>query len=167
MPDTLQSFGGTMDIHTMPGHLIRRLNQIAVALFMERIASVDLNLTPVQFAALSAVRDQPGIDQATVAGMVAYDRATLGKVIDRLDARGLIARRTSPTDRRAKELRLTPAGETLLDAARPHIIDIQPEILSGLDQDERDTFVRLLQKVTIAGNALSRAPLVTPTAKPD
>jgi len=151
-----------MDIHTMPGHLVRRLNQIAVALFMERIAAAGLNLTPVQFAALSAVRDQPGIDQATVAGMVAYDRATLGKVIDRLDARGLVARRTSPTDRRAKELRLTPEGEALLDAARPHVVDIQPEILAGLDHSERETFIELLQKVTMAGNEHSRAPLVTP-----
>ena len=149
----------------MPGHLIRRLNQISVALFMERLSAAGLNLTPVQFAALSAIRDQPGIDQATVAGMVAYDRATLGKVIDRLDARGLVARRTSPSDRRAKELSLTPEGEALLDAARPHVIDIQPEILAGLNRAERDTFMQLLQKATMAGNAHSRAPLITPATK--
>ncbi len=57
-----------MDIHTMPGHLIRRLNQISVALFMDRMAQVGLNLTPVQYAALCAIRNHPGIDQATVSG---------------------------------------------------------------------------------------------------
>ena len=41
-----------MDIHTMPGHLIRRLNQISVAMFMDRMAQAGLNMTPVQYAAL-------------------------------------------------------------------------------------------------------------------
>jgi len=156
-----------MQIHTMPGHLIRRLNQISVALFSERMARAGLVLTPVQFAALSAIRTRPGIDQATVAGLVAYDRATLGKVIDRLDARGLVRRRTSRADRRARELTLTGEGEALYRAALPHIEAIQPEIIAGLDRDERRVFLRLLEKVTMAGNDLSRAPLVTPADKPD
>ena len=156
-----------MQIHTMPGHLIRRLNQISVALFAERMAEAGLVLTPVQFAALSAIRTRPGIDQATVAGLVAYDRATLGKVIDRLDARGLVRRQTSRADRRAKELALTGEGEALYQAALPHIEAIQPEIVAGLDRDERRVFLRLLEKVTMAGNDLSRAPLVTPTDLPD
>ncbi|MFT7595526.1 MAG: DNA-binding MarR family transcriptional regulator, partial [Paracoccaceae bacterium] len=100
-----------MDIYAMPGHLIRRLNQISVALFADRMAGAGLTLTPVQFSALSAIRTRPGIDQATVAGLVAYDRATMGKVIDRLEGRGLIRRTTSPTDRRAKELTLTEQGQ--------------------------------------------------------
>lgn len=149
----------------MPGHLIRRLNQISVALFMEKMTSAGLNLTPVQFSALSAIRDHPGIDQATVAGLVAYDRATLGKVIDRLDARGLVLRRTSSTDRRAKALTLTADGRALLDQARPAVVAVQPQILSGLDTREIETFVRLLQKVTMAGNELSRAPLRPPEPK--
>ena len=156
----------TMDIHTMPGHLIRRLNQISVALFMERMAQAGLTLTPVQFAALSAIRDHPGIDQATVAGLVAYDRATLGKVIDRLDARGLVARRTSPSDRRAKVLSLTEAGQALLEAARPHVTDVQPMILAGLTKAEQAQFLNLLQKATMAGNDRSRAPLRAPEPPP-
>lgn len=155
-----------MAIHSMPGHLIRRLNQISVALFMERMASAGLSLTPVQYAALSAIRDNPGIDQATVAGLVAYDRATLGKVIDRLDARGLVRRSTSQTDRRAKELTLTAEGSALLARARPHVEAVQPEILAGLTEAERDTFLALLRKATMAGNDLSRAPLKTRANKP-
>lgn len=151
-----------MDIHTMPGHLIRRLNQISVALFMDQMDQANLSLTPVQFAALSAIRSNPGIDQATVAGMIAYDRATLGKVIDRLDTRGLVERTTSPTDRRAKNLTLTLAGNTLLDTARPYVDIVQPGILAGLSAAEYDTFIDLLQKATMAGNDNSRAPLVTP-----
>lgn len=151
-----------MDFHTMPGHLIRRLNQISVALFMDQMAEADLSLTPVQYAALSAIRDKPGIDQATVAGLIAYDRATLGKVIDKLEARNLIVRQTSQTDRRAKVLRLTPDGETLLTLARPIVENLQPIILDGLTASEQNRLIQLLKKTTLAGNDRSRAPLVLP-----
>ena len=148
-----------MDIHAMPGHLIRRLNQISVAIFSEHMARAGLHLTPVQFAALSAIRDHPGVDQATVSGLVAYDRATLGKVIDRLEARGLVLRETSPRDRRAKVLRLTPEGLAQLDRASPLVEALQPEIVAGLTEAEQAEFLRLLDKATMTGNTLSRAPL--------
>lgn len=147
-----------LDIHSMPGHLIRRLNQISVAQFMEHVAAAGLSLTPVQFAALCAIRDHPGIDQATVAGLIAYDRATLGKVIDRLDARGLVLRKVSKSDRRARELFLSSDGETLLSKAHPLVKAAQPDILSGLNEQEQAQFVALLQKLILAGNDLSRAP---------
>ena len=147
-----------LDIHSMPGHLIRRLNQISVAQFMEQIATAGLSLTPVQYAALCAIRDNPGIDQASVAGLIAYDRATLGKVMDRLDLRGLVERKVSSADRRARELFLTEAGETLLVTAHPLVKAAQPEILSGLNPQEQEQLVQLLQKVIQAGNGLSRAP---------
>ena len=148
-----------MDIHSMPGHLIRRLNQISVALFSEEMTKAGLTLTPVQFAALSAVEKHPGIDQASVAGLVAYDRATLGKVIDKLEERGLMARTTSPKDRRAKALELTEAGHALLRQARPVVLALQPDILTGLSDEERKIFLELIEKITMAGNTRSRAPL--------
>lgn len=148
-----------MEIHRMPGHLVRRLNQISTGLFMDRMASAGLSLTPVQFAALSALGAHPGIDQATLAGLVAYDRATLGKVIDRLDERGLVRRDISKSDRRARVLTLTETGADLYRAALPHVEAIQPMILSGLDAGERARFLDLLDKVTMAGNDSSRAPL--------
>ncbi len=148
-----------MQIHAMPGHLIRRLNQISVGVFAEHMAQADIRLTPVQFAALSAVAEHPDIDQARVAGLIAYDRATLGKVIDKLEARGLVLRRTSPTDRRAKVMRLTLAGHDLLTRAIPIVAALQSEITAGLDAEERAVFLGLLEKVTLAGNDHSRAPL--------
>lgn len=148
-----------MTIYAMPGHLIRRLNQISVALFMDRMAQAGIKLTPVQFATLTMIEAHPGLDQASLAGLVAYDRATLGKVIDRLDARGLVQRRTSKQDRRAKSLRLSTMGQSLLEAARPHVEAIQPEMLAGLSPFEQQQLIHLLKKTTDAGNALSRAPL--------
>lgn len=143
----------------MPGHLIRRLNQISVAVFAEHMSDAGLNLTPVQFAAIEAIRDHPGIDQAGVAGLIAYDRATLGKVIDRLEARGLVLRTASKADRRAKELTLTIEGEKLCQEALPHVEASQPAILAGLSMGERNQLLALLDKATMVGNELSRAPL--------
>jgi DNA-binding MarR family transcriptional regulator len=99
------------------------------------------------------------IDQATLAGLVAYDRATLGKVVDKLEARGLVRRAPAPNDRRAKQLTLTEAGRALFDTALPHVRAIQPEMLAGLSEAERRTFLDLLDKATLAANDRSRAPL--------
>lgn len=147
-------------IHTMPGHLIRRLNQIATGLFQERMAALGVDLTPVQFAALATLRDRPDVDQATLAGLIAHDRATIGGVIERLEGKGLLVRRVAPGDRRARQVRLTEAGAALLAAVLPQVEALQDEILAGLGAAERAQFVALAARVAQAGNDLSRAPLV-------
>ena len=90
-------------------------------------------------------------------GCVAAVRRRAGRV--RVAILGLVARRVSPRDRRARELSLTAQGKALLAEAKPVVAALQAEILAGLDTDERTTFLLLLQKATEAGNALSRAPL--------
>lgn len=143
----------------MAGHLIRRMHQISVSVFAERMTREGIDLTPVQFAALSTIAAQPGVDQATLAGAIAYDRATLGGVVDRLQHKGLIARVVKTADRRARALTLTAEGEALLTMARPIVTALQDDIVVGLDADERATLNRLMQKATRTGNDLSRAPL--------
>nr|WP_322866859.1 MarR family transcriptional regulator [Aquicoccus sp. G2-2]MEA1114162.1 MarR family transcriptional regulator [Aquicoccus sp. G2-2] len=117
------------------------------------------DITPVQYAALTAIRENPGIDQATLAGAIAYDKATIGGVVDRLAAKGVILRGRSKTDKRARALSLTEQGEALVMQARPFIRALQTDILSGLDPDEEAQFMALLAKTTAAGNTRSRAPL--------
>jgi hypothetical protein len=67
------------DQREKPGHLARRFQQIAVAVFLHEMAKIGSELTPVQYSALAAVTDNPGIDQVTLAGLIAYDRATIAK----------------------------------------------------------------------------------------
>lgn len=145
--------------HAMPGHLIRRLNQIAVSVFQERMQALGLDLTPVQFAALQALGAHPGIDQATLSALIAYDRATIGGVLDRMEGKGLIARRVSRRDRRARELRLTSAGAALLTRAQPEVEALQQDILAGLSEAEQAQFLALAAKLAQAGNARSRVPM--------
>lgn len=151
-------------LYDMPGHLIRRLNQISTALFTVRMAEAGLDLTSVQFAALSTVREHPGIDQATLAGLIAYDRVTIGGVVDRLVSKGLVSREVHPRDRRARVLELTPAGETTLDQALPAVRAVQADILAGLPTEDREVFLALLRTAAEAGNDSSRAPLVVPAS---
>ncbi|TCU58657.1 MarR family transcriptional regulator [Novosphingobium sp. PhB57] len=147
------------DLETMPGHLIRRLQQISLARFASRMAEAGLDLTSVQYAALLMLRDHPGLDQQTLAGMIAYDRVTIGGVIDRLVQKGLVDREVSPTDRRARVLMLSSAGLVTLDIAEPWVDKVQDDLVVHLSRDERDVFLRVLQKATQAGNEMSRAPL--------
>lgn len=153
-----------LELHDMAGHLVRRLHQISVSLFADRMKSSGIDLTPVQFAALCALDANPEIDQATLAGLIAYDRVTIGGVVDRLEGKGLISRTVSRQDRRARSLRLTEAGNALLDRTRPIVRGFQDDIMTGLSADERAQFMTLMRKTTQAGNEQSRAPM-QPTGK--
>jgi len=147
------------DIQEMPGHLARRFQQIAVAVFLAEAEKAGYDLTPVQYAALTAVSSNPGIDQATLAGLIAYDRTTITGVVDRLVQKGLLARRENSRDRRARELNVTEAGLRTLRGMTPAVEAAQRVMLRGLTGKEGEELVRLLQKAITAGNKLSRAPL--------
>lgn len=151
-----------LEIFDMPGHLVRRLNQVAVSLFMEKTSKAGFDLTPVQYGALSAIRATPALDQATLANHIAYDRVTIGGVVDRLVKKELVRREVSSEDRRARKLYLTPLGETTLEEVSPVVRGMQSLILEGLDTSEQEIFVALLKKATDASNERSRAPLRKP-----
>jgi len=88
----------SFELATAPGHLIRRSHQISVAVFNTHLAAADV--TPVQFAILNALGDTPGVDQITLAKRVAFDPATSGSVIGRLESKGWVDRFADPVDRR-------------------------------------------------------------------
>jgi MarR family transcriptional regulator, lower aerobic nicotinate degradation pathway regulator len=143
-------------LDTLPGHQIRRLQQIAVGLFMEETAEFDL--TPVQFAALATVQRQPGIDQRTLARTIGFDTSTIGGVVDRLERRMLMQRSASPDDRRVRLLTVTPEAETLLKAIVPRMLRAQERILAPLPPADRPRFMRMLAVLVAGNNAASRAP---------
>ncbi|WP_254694426.1 MarR family winged helix-turn-helix transcriptional regulator [Alloyangia pacifica] len=138
------------DLNRMPGHLIRRLNQRSTAVFSERLKLAPVELTSVQYAALDVLAREPGIDQARLAALIAYDRATIGEVVKRLEKKELVARQVNEEDRRARSLRLTAAGETALAQVAPMVAALQAEILGNLDEDERTQFMELLRKAVEA-----------------
>lgn len=139
----------SFDFQHAPGHLIRRAHQVAVAIFMEETAEFDV--TPVQFAILNALIDEPGEDQITLAGRVAFDAATSGSVIGRLEAKGWVRREPDTRDKRRKLLWVTPEGERTVQTMKRAVSKAQARILGPLPPAEREQLTTLLDKL-VAGH---------------
>ena len=142
---TLAPMAKSFDFHHTPGHLVRRAHQRAVALFMEETAGFDV--TPVQFAILHELLARPGEDQVTLASRVAFDAATSGSVIGRLEKRGWIRREPDTRDRRRKLLWITPEGEVAALQMRDAAQRVQERLAGPLNAQERSDLMVLLSKV--------------------
>ena len=138
----------SFDFRHAPGHLIRRAHQVAVAIFMEETA--DFDVTPVQFAILNALIASPGEDQVTLARKVAFDAATFGSVITRLEARGWVRREADAGDRRRKRLWVTEEGAQAAQQMKRSVGKVQQRILAPLDAQERQHLIALLDRLVAA-----------------
>src|ERR1700724_1675804 len=148
----------TMDaVYTAPGYLFRRMQQIAVAIFMEECKAFDL--TPVQYASLVAIRTHPGIDATRLSAVIAFDRSTLGSVIERLEAKNYVERKPAREDKRVKLLHLTRQGVALLRDVMPAVDRAQARMLQPLKPADRKTLLALLTQLVDLNNEASRVPL--------
>jgi DNA-binding MarR family transcriptional regulator len=148
----------TMDaVYTKPGYLFRRMQQIAVALFVEECRAYAL--TPVQFAAMVAIHTHPGIDATRLSAVIAFDRSTLGNVIERLEGKEYVERKPSPEDKRVKLLYPTRSGAALLRDIMPAVDRAQARMLQPLKPADRKTLMALLTQLVDLNNEASRVPL--------
>ncbi|GEK48233.1 MarR family transcriptional regulator [Halomonas pacifica] len=141
----------------LPGNLLRRCHQISVAIFLRQCAAH--GLTQLQYITLCALEEWGEIDQITLGRHTALDRNTVAVVVRKLEERGLVTRRRNPEDRRSMLVTLTVEGERLRQRAEPTVAEVQEAILAPLDDAERETLCRLLQRVADENNSLSRVPL--------
>lgn len=139
----------SFDFQRAPGHLIRRAQQVAVAIFMEETGAFDV--TPVQFAILNALIDDPGEDQVTLAARVAFDAATSGSVIGRMEAKGWVRREPDGRDKRRKLLWVTAEGESVAQQMKRAVARAQSRILGPLHTAEREQLLALLSRL-VAGH---------------
>jgi DNA-binding MarR family transcriptional regulator len=144
-------------VYAAPGYLFRRMQQIAVSIFMEECKAFDL--TPVQYAALIAIHTHPGIDATRLSAVIAFDRSTLGSVIERLQAKDFIERKPAPEDKRIKLLYLTKSGAAILREIIPAVERAQARMLEPLKPTERKTLMGLLVQLVDLNNEVSRVPL--------
>ena len=136
-----------IDPHTarIAGHLIRRAHQIHDMLFAQETAGYDI--TSPQLAALQAIAHRPGLEQTALPEIIAYDSSTIGGLIDRLEAKGLVQRTIGKHDRRKRELTLTPRGQKLLARVLVPASRVSDRLLESLDASEREQLIDLLQRV--------------------
>ena len=133
------------------------MQQIAVSIFMEECKAFDL--TPVQYAALIAIHTHPGIDATRLSAVIAFDRSTLGSVIERLQAKDFVERRPAPEDKRIKLLYLTKSGAAILRDIIPAVERAQMRMLEPLKPADRKALMGLLVQLVDLNNEASRVPL--------
>lgn len=130
-----------VELYDEPGHLIRRAQQIAVSKFHEVHGR---HVTPIQYAILRALDETPGIDQVTLAQIIALDTSTTADIATRLETKGWILREVMP--RRQRRLSLTPAGEEVLLELKPGVGIHYREMMGSLEPVEQKELMRLLRK---------------------
>ncbi len=139
-----------------PGHLIRRLHQVHVALFLEECG--EQNLTPVQFGVLTVLKDGKERDQVTIASSIGIDRNTAADVISRLEKRRLLVRPNNPSDRRTKLAKITARGQAIVDTVVPGMIEAQKRLVAPLSNEEYETFMSLTLKLVTENDHNNRVP---------
>ena len=151
---------GPEGLWSRPGYLVRRLHQLSVAIFHDVMK--DLNLTPVQFGALTIIAANLGIEQSVLGEELGIDRVNTGDVVSRLIKHGLVHREVSARDRRFKEVYLTPAGREALQEGVKRMKLVQTRFLAPLDVEQREIFLDLLMQLIHGNNDKGRALLRLP-----
>jgi len=141
---------------SMPGHLLRRCQQIGVAIFLEECA--EFELTPLQFAVLQTLANGGAQDQVSLGGATAMDRSSIALVVGKLERRKLVRRVRSKQDQRAKIVSISAKGKDLLRRVLPAVEAAQQRIFAPLDSAESSQLLALLLKLAEGNNTLSRAP---------
>ena len=138
--------------------LARRFYQISLAMVADSLT--EANLTPLQMGVLAYLNKEsgePGIDQAGLAARLGIDRNNTGVTVGELERRGLLERRISDADQRARLLSLTPHGEKLYRQYAPANLAANDRVLAPLKPNERELFRDMLVRV-IQGNAAYARP---------
>jgi len=138
----------------IPAFLIRRLHLISTAIVAEAVA--DAHLTMPQWAVLSHIGRTPDVDQSRLAEMTSFDKTSTGRIVDQLEAMGLVERRSNGVDRRAWMLRATDRADQLRRKLRPRAMASQERLLSCLTAKEQETFVAFLRRVVVANERYVR-----------
>jgi DNA-binding MarR family transcriptional regulator len=135
----------TRVLETFVGYNARRAWLVVTQVFAERMAVYGLK--QVDFSVLSLLAHNPGATSRQLCSTLDILPPNLVSLIAAMDGRGLIERRPHPHDGRAIGLYLTPAGEHLVREAEQTVMQLEAETSARLTQRERETLIRLLQKV--------------------
>ncbi len=104
-------------------------------------------MTRAQWVILARLNVMPGLSQGEMASILEVEPISVGRLIDRLEARGLVERRPDPTDRRVRRLHLLPAAQPILGEIAKHRDLLSQEILDGVDDAARAILVETLLRM--------------------
>jgi len=101
-------------------------------------------MTRAQGIILTRLQRQPGLSQNEMAALCEVEPITVGRLVDRLEARGLIERRADPSDRRIRRLHLLPAAAPVLAAIQDYKAALEEYLTEGLDREVQETVIDVL-----------------------
>jgi DNA-binding MarR family transcriptional regulator len=139
---------------TLLGYALRRAQSAVFADFAATFSRAGETLTPGELGLLVLVDRNGGLSQMALARALGIDRSTLVPILDRLQARGFLVRRASPTDGRTHALALTPAGARALARFVRLVTAHEKRIAAGLSAAETQTLIELLDKVRASARPL-------------
>ena len=148
---------GNLDRGLLPsllGYALRRTQSAVFSDFAATFSTAGAALTPGEFGLLVLVERNAGLSQMALARALGIDRSTLVPILDRLQARGLLVRRRSPTDGRTHALALTPAGDKALVRFTGLVRAHEKRIASRLSTAETRMLIGLLEKVRAGARSL-------------
>lgn len=125
--------------------LIMEAARLQRTVFDRRVRKI--GFTRTQWMALRRVGDQPGVNQSELAELLEVEKATAGRVIDKLETFGWLERRPDDADRRVKRVYLTDLGRRIHSDITPIAEAMVEEELVGLSDKERETLTDLLLTV--------------------
>ena len=105
----------------------------------------EIGLTPPTFALLNVLGAREGAIQQELCSVMGVDPSTMVALLDELEDAGLAERRPHPTDRRAREVLITPGGRRRLKKARELAMQVEDEVLGGLSAAQRRELLELLR----------------------
>jgi DNA-binding MarR family transcriptional regulator len=141
-------------IRRSPAALARRFAQICIAVVAESLAGDDV--TPLQYAALAYLNDEPDIDQNGLMARLGIEQSHASLLVEQLVVLRLVERRVSEADRRVRQLRLTANGTKLYRRLRPGARSRQERMLAPLATAEREAFLDQLVRIIKANEAYAR-----------
>jgi MarR family transcriptional regulator, lower aerobic nicotinate degradation pathway regulator len=138
----------------IPAYLIRRLQMISAAVMAEAFEDEDMPL--LEWAVLTIIDNHADIDQSRLAEIVSIDKTNTGRLVDQLEAKGLVERLPDGSDRRVWMLRCTALGLKTRKRLLPRALDAQQELLSCLKPAQRELFIDLMSQVVFANEKYIR-----------
>jgi MarR family transcriptional regulator for hemolysin len=132
------------DTALMPALMLSDVSRLMRKYFEQRARARQLGLTKAQCSVLFHLSRREGINQAALAQILEVEPITLVRLLDRLEAAGLVERRRDKQDRRAWVLYLTPAAQPLIGRIRELITEVWETVQDKMPAAERAAFVATL-----------------------
>jgi DNA-binding MarR family transcriptional regulator len=132
----------------LPGLIGSHLRRAELAVFerFQRIVA-DFGITPSEFGVMLLIHENSGLSQSDLGKAIKADRSTIVALIDRFEERKLVVREDSPFDRRSHALRLTEAGQKMMNALIPRVHEHERAIAAKLTRADQAQLIELLSRI--------------------